>query len=126
LDFTRSIFLTFAHQIFNANMKSDRFKGYLFAIIGTLAFSNEYIFSKAAMNEVHMAQFGVETSAGAYQTAGADFDYAWFSGNINHNVFLPVHSYYSRPGSDFISGKHVPGDACAGRSFGTWRKVRAD
>jgi len=40
-------------------MKSDRFKGYLFAIIGTLAFSNEYIFSKAAMNEVHMAQFGV-------------------------------------------------------------------
>lgn len=40
-------------------MKSDRFKGYFFAIIGTLAFSNEYIFSKAAMNEVHMAQFGV-------------------------------------------------------------------
>jgi drug/metabolite transporter (DMT)-like permease len=40
-------------------MRSDRFKGYFFAIIGTLAFSNEYIFSKAAMNEVHMAQFGV-------------------------------------------------------------------
>lgn len=40
-------------------MRSDRFKGYFFAIVGTLAFSNEYIFSKAAMNEVHMAQFGV-------------------------------------------------------------------
>lgn len=40
-------------------MRSDRFKGYFFAIIGTLAFSNEYIFSKAAMNEVHIAQFGV-------------------------------------------------------------------
>lgn len=40
-------------------MRSDRFKGYFFAIIGTLAFSNEYIFSKAAMNEVHLAQFGV-------------------------------------------------------------------
>ncbi len=40
-------------------MKSDRFKGYLFAIIGTVAFSNEYIFSKAALNQVHLAQFGV-------------------------------------------------------------------
>ncbi|MDD2380842.1 MAG: DMT family transporter [Mariniphaga sp.] len=40
-------------------MKSDRIKGYIFALIGTLAFSNEYIFSKAAMNEVHLAQFGV-------------------------------------------------------------------
>ena len=40
-------------------MKSDTFKGYLFAIIATLAFSNVYIFSKAALNEVHLAQFGV-------------------------------------------------------------------
>lgn len=40
-------------------MKSDNFKGYVFAIIATLSFSNVYIFSKAALNEVHLAQFGV-------------------------------------------------------------------
>jgi len=40
-------------------MKSDKFKGYFFAIIGTVAFSNEYIFSKAALNQVHLAQFGL-------------------------------------------------------------------
>lgn len=40
-------------------MKSDTFKGYLFALVATLAFSNVYIFSKAALNEVHLAQFGV-------------------------------------------------------------------
>lgn len=40
-------------------MKSDRIKGYLFAVVATIAFSNIYIFSKAALNEVHLAQFGV-------------------------------------------------------------------
>lgn len=40
-------------------MKSDNFRGYFFAIIGTLAFSNEYLFSKAALNEIHLAQFGL-------------------------------------------------------------------
>lgn len=40
-------------------MKSDRFKGYFFAAVGTVAFSNVYIFSKAALNEIHIAQFGV-------------------------------------------------------------------
>jgi drug/metabolite transporter (DMT)-like permease len=40
-------------------MRSERFKGYFFALLGTLAFSNEYIFSKAALNEVHLSQFGV-------------------------------------------------------------------
>ena len=40
-------------------MKSNTFKGYLFALIATLSFSNVYIFSKAALNEVHLAQFGV-------------------------------------------------------------------
>jgi len=39
--------------------KSDAFKGYFFAILATIAFSNVYIFSKAALNEVHLAQFGV-------------------------------------------------------------------
>ncbi|MEN8115994.1 MAG: DMT family transporter [Bacteroidota bacterium] len=40
-------------------MKSDTFKGYFYALVATLAFSNVYIFSKAALNEVHLAQFGV-------------------------------------------------------------------
>ncbi|VAW20037.1 hypothetical protein MNBD_BACTEROID01-699 [hydrothermal vent metagenome] len=40
-------------------MKSDTVKGYLFAILATVAFSNVYIFSKAALNEVHLAQFGL-------------------------------------------------------------------
>ncbi len=40
-------------------MKSDKIKGYIYAIIGTLAFSNEYIFSKAALNEVPLAVFGI-------------------------------------------------------------------
>lgn len=37
---------------------SDRGKGYLLTIIATLAMSNVYIFSKAALNEIHLAQFG--------------------------------------------------------------------
>lgn len=40
-------------------MKSNTLKGYLFALVATLSFSNVYIFSKAALNEVHLAQFGV-------------------------------------------------------------------
>ena len=40
-------------------MRSNTLKGYFFALIATLAFSNVYIFSKAALNEVHLTQFGV-------------------------------------------------------------------
>jgi drug/metabolite transporter (DMT)-like permease len=40
-------------------MRSNILKGYFFALVATLAFSNVYIFSKAALNEVHLAQFGV-------------------------------------------------------------------
>ncbi len=39
-------------------MKTDQFKGYLFAFLATVSFSNVYIFSKAALNEVHLIQFG--------------------------------------------------------------------
>lgn len=49
----KPIFPIFGH------MKSNTFKGYFFALIATLAFSNVYIFSKAALNEVHLTQFGV-------------------------------------------------------------------
>ncbi|MCK3686262.1 DMT family transporter [Maribellus sp. YY47] len=39
-------------------MKSNTYKGYVFALVATLAFSNVYIFSKAALNEIPLAQFG--------------------------------------------------------------------
>lgn len=39
------------------NFLSKRNKGYLFALIATISFSNVYIFSKAALNEVSLAQF---------------------------------------------------------------------
>ena len=39
-------------------MKPETIKGYLFAFIATLAFSNVYIFSKAALNEIPLAHFG--------------------------------------------------------------------
>jgi len=38
---------------------TDIWKGYLFAILATVAISNVYIFSKAALNEVHLSQFGM-------------------------------------------------------------------
>lgn len=37
---------------------TDKTKGYFFIIVGILANSNVYIFSKAALNEVHISQFG--------------------------------------------------------------------
>lgn len=40
-------------------MRTESFKGYAFALIATLAFSNVYIFSKAALNEIHLTQFGL-------------------------------------------------------------------
>ena len=40
-------------------MKSATVKGYIYALIATIAFSNVYIFSKAALNEVHLSQFGL-------------------------------------------------------------------
>ncbi len=38
--------------------KSNQFKGILWALIGAIAMSNVYIFSKAALTEIHLAQFG--------------------------------------------------------------------
>ncbi|AHW61943.1 EamA-like transporter family protein [Draconibacterium orientale] len=40
-------------------MKTATFKGYLLALVATIAFSNVYIFSKAALNEIHLTQFGI-------------------------------------------------------------------
>jgi drug/metabolite transporter (DMT)-like permease len=43
-------------------MKSDRFKGYFFALLATISYSCVYIFSKGAMNEIGKAN---QTGAGA-------------------------------------------------------------
>ncbi len=37
----------------------DRTRGYLLAVVATLAMANVYVFSKAALNQVHIIQFGV-------------------------------------------------------------------
>ncbi len=42
-----------------AEMKSEEWKGYAFAITGTIAFSSLYVFSKAGLNQVELAQFGL-------------------------------------------------------------------
>jgi drug/metabolite transporter (DMT)-like permease len=40
-------------------IKSDNFKGFIFALVATIAYSNVYIFSKVALNEMHLSQFGM-------------------------------------------------------------------
>jgi len=42
-----------------AEIKSEEWKGYAFAITGTIAFSSLYVFSKAGLNQVELAQFGL-------------------------------------------------------------------
>ncbi|MGM0647318.1 MAG: DMT family transporter [Bacteroidota bacterium] len=37
---------------------ADRSKGYLLSLVATVAMSNVYLFSKAALNDIHLAQFG--------------------------------------------------------------------
>ncbi|HCY42698.1 MAG TPA: hypothetical protein DHV48_15330 [Prolixibacteraceae bacterium] len=42
-----------------AVIRSEEWKGYVFAIVGTIAFSSLYVFSKAGLNQVELAQFGL-------------------------------------------------------------------
>ena len=42
-----------------AEIKSEEWKGYAYAITGTIAFSSLYVFSKAGLNQVELAQFGL-------------------------------------------------------------------
>jgi drug/metabolite transporter (DMT)-like permease len=42
-----------------AEVKSEEWKGYVYAIAGTIAFSSLYVFSKAGLNQVELAQFGL-------------------------------------------------------------------
>lgn len=42
-----------------AEIKSEEWKGYAYAITGTIAFSSMYVFSKAGLNQVELAQFGL-------------------------------------------------------------------
>jgi len=46
--------MNFSKKLF----KNERTKGFVFAFIATLALANVYIFSKAALNVVHLFQFG--------------------------------------------------------------------
>ncbi len=41
-----------------AENKSEEWKGYVYALVGTIAFSSLYVFSKAGLNQVGLAQFG--------------------------------------------------------------------
>ncbi len=40
-------------------IKSEEWKGYVYALTGTIAFSSLYVFSKAGLNQVDLAQFGL-------------------------------------------------------------------
>ena len=52
--------LRFLFFILNmAVFKSEEWKGYVFALVGTIAFSSLYVFSKAGLNQVELAQFGL-------------------------------------------------------------------
>lgn len=42
-----------------AGIKSEEWKGYVYAFVGTIAFSSLYVFSKAGLNQVALAQFGL-------------------------------------------------------------------
>jgi drug/metabolite transporter (DMT)-like permease len=39
--------------------QSEERKGYVYALVGTIAFSSLYVFSKAGLNQVELAQFGL-------------------------------------------------------------------
>ena len=40
-------------------IRSEEWKGYTYALVGTIAFSSLYVFSKAGLNQVELAQFGL-------------------------------------------------------------------
>ncbi len=49
---------TFATAMARSFNIQDKTKGYFLALVSTLAMANVYIFSKAALNDVHLFQFG--------------------------------------------------------------------
>jgi hypothetical protein len=40
-------------------IQTEQWKGYTWALIGTISFSSLYVFSKAGLNQVDLAQFGL-------------------------------------------------------------------
>jgi drug/metabolite transporter (DMT)-like permease len=42
-----------------AENQSEKWKGYVWALVGTISFSSLYVFSKAGLNQVDIAQFGL-------------------------------------------------------------------
>lgn len=39
--------------------QSEEWKGYVWALVGTISFSSLYVFSKAGLNQIDLAQFGI-------------------------------------------------------------------
>jgi drug/metabolite transporter (DMT)-like permease len=42
-----------------AENQSEEWKGYIWALVGTISFSSLYVFSKAGLNQIDLAQFGI-------------------------------------------------------------------
>ena len=72
-------------------MKSDTIKGYLFAFVATVAFSNVYIFSKAALNEIPLAHFG---SLWYLVVTALCLVYAFFTGKLSQLAHLSRKQIY--------------------------------
>ncbi|MCK5824641.1 MAG: DMT family transporter [Ichthyobacteriaceae bacterium] len=74
-------------------IETNRSKGYLFAFLSTLAMSNVYIFSKSALNEISLPQFGFYWFATALVMLVAIMFYRGNSGefkNITKQQYLKL------------------------------------
>jgi len=65
---------------------SEVWKGYLYALGGTIAFSSLYVFSKAGLNQVELAQFGLYYFGTAFLL---NLLLAFFSGKTKEILSLP-------------------------------------
>ena len=62
-----------------AEIKSEEWKGYVWALTGTISFSSLYVFSKAGLNQVDLAQFGLYYFGIGFLL---NFLFAFFSGKF--------------------------------------------
>ena len=72
-------------------IKSEDWKGYLWALIGTAAFSSLYVFSKASLNQVSLAQFGLYYFGIGFML---NFSLVLISGKFKQIVRLPKKVIY--------------------------------
>jgi len=66
--------------------QSEEWKGYVYALVGTIAFSSLYVFSKAGLNQVDLAQFGLYYFGMAFLL---NLLFAVFSGRIREINAMP-------------------------------------